>query len=87
MKEYNLNKNLLQSLERDLKTRPQEENFNDQYTEIQYLEIEKFKTSLSQVELKDGLKYIKAEKNVEDSNFIMNMIKRDKKYNILQGAH
>lgn len=35
------------------------------------------------MELKDGIKYIKAEKNVEDSNFIMNMIKRDKKYNIL----
>ncbi|CAD8142500.1 unnamed protein product [Paramecium pentaurelia] len=52
-----------------------------QSREMQYLDFEKFKSSFQIAEIKDVLKIIRAQ-NIQDQNFIMNMIKKQIQHKI-----
>ncbi|CAK73347.1 unnamed protein product (macronuclear) [Paramecium tetraurelia] len=71
--------------QKNLVTAVEEEtmNFGDeiQSREMQYLEFDKFKSSFQIVEIKDVLKITRAQ-NVQDQNFLMNMLKKQIQHKI-----
>ncbi|CAK65840.1 unnamed protein product (macronuclear) [Paramecium tetraurelia] len=71
-------KNLVETVEKEIMNFGVDEI---QSREMQYLDFEKFKSSYQIAEIKDVLKVIRAQ-NIQDSNFIMNMIKKQIQHKI-----